>query len=85
MRSRALGILVLISYGKKCLCMLDIRCEIVSIMYYDILLLHCIMTSCLTWLCVFRSTFAVDNTNMKVNPDVERVLKDFHGKSKPIG
>lgn len=30
-------------------------------------------------------TFAVDGTNMKVNPDVERVLKDFHGKSKPIG
>ena len=33
----------------------------------------------------FRSTFAVDGKDMKVNVDVERVLKDFHGKSKPIG
>ncbi|KAK7465965.1 hypothetical protein BaRGS_00037503 [Batillaria attramentaria] len=31
------------------------------------------------------STFAVDGTAMKVNPDVERVLKDFHGAKKPIG
>eukprot|EP00745_Piridium_sociabile_P037826 TRINITY_DN69011_c0_g1_i2.p1 TRINITY_DN69011_c0_g1~~TRINITY_DN69011_c0_g1_i2.p1 ORF type:complete len:276 (+),score=65.31 TRINITY_DN69011_c0_g1_i2:66-830(+) len=31
------------------------------------------------------STFAVDGTAMKVNPDVERVLKEFHGAKKPIG
>lgn len=30
-------------------------------------------------------TFAVDGTNMSVNSDVERVLKDFHGRNKPIG
>ncbi|KAL8598333.1 Glutamine amidotransferase-like class 1 domain-containing protein 3, mitochondrial [Nucella lapillus] len=31
------------------------------------------------------STFAVDGTAMKVNPEVERVLKEFHGAKKPIG
>lgn len=31
------------------------------------------------------STFAVDGTNCKLNPEVERVLKDFHKASKPIG
>lgn len=31
------------------------------------------------------STFAVDGTNMKVNTDVERVLKDFHSRGRPIG
>ncbi|KAL4231236.1 Glutamine amidotransferase-like class 1 domain-containing protein 3 [Mactra antiquata] len=31
------------------------------------------------------STFAVDGTDMKVNSDVEKTIKDFHGQSKPIG
>lgn len=31
------------------------------------------------------STFAVDGPNMKVNVDVERVLKEFHSSKKPIG
>jgi enhancing lycopene biosynthesis protein 2 len=31
------------------------------------------------------STFAVDGTGCKVNPDVERVLKEFHEAKKPIG
>ncbi|XP_041368741.1 glutamine amidotransferase-like class 1 domain-containing protein 3A, mitochondrial [Gigantopelta aegis] len=31
------------------------------------------------------SSFAVDGTAMKVNADVERVLKEFHGAGKPIG
>ncbi|XP_076439421.1 ES1 protein homolog, mitochondrial-like [Babylonia areolata] len=31
------------------------------------------------------STFAVDGTEMKVNGEVERVLKEFHGAKKPIG
>ena len=32
-----------------------------------------------------RSTFAVDGPDMKVNTDVEKVLKDFHTAKKPIG
>lgn len=31
------------------------------------------------------STFAVDGADLKVNPDVERVLTDFHSAKKPIG
>ncbi|KAK6178464.1 hypothetical protein SNE40_013252 [Patella caerulea] len=31
------------------------------------------------------STFAVDGTDMKVNPDVEKTLKAFHASNKPIG
>ncbi|XP_045190579.2 glutamine amidotransferase-like class 1 domain-containing protein 3, mitochondrial isoform X2 [Mercenaria mercenaria] len=31
------------------------------------------------------STFAVDGPNMKVNDDVERVIRDFHTNKKPIG
>ncbi|XP_005103393.1 glutamine amidotransferase-like class 1 domain-containing protein 3A, mitochondrial [Aplysia californica] len=31
------------------------------------------------------SSFAVDGTDMKVEPDVERVLKEFHSAQKPIG
>lgn len=31
------------------------------------------------------STFAVDGIEMKVNPEVERVLKEFHEAKKPIG
>ncbi|KAL3865010.1 hypothetical protein ACJMK2_006643 [Sinanodonta woodiana] len=31
------------------------------------------------------STFAVDGTNMRVNPEVERVLREFHVSRKPIG
>ncbi|KAM9253172.1 glutamine amidotransferase-like class 1 domain-containing protein 3, mitochondrial isoform 1-T1 [Dugong dugon] len=31
------------------------------------------------------STFAVDGKDCKVNRDVERVLKEFHGAGKPIG
>lgn len=31
------------------------------------------------------STFAVDGKDCKVNKEVERVLKEFHGASKPIG
>jgi len=31
------------------------------------------------------STFAVDGPDMKVNTDVEKVLKDFHTAKKPIG
>lgn len=31
------------------------------------------------------STFAVDGTKMKVNKDVERVLREFHSAKKPIG
>ncbi|KAM6222061.1 glutamine amidotransferase-like class 1 domain-containing protein 3, mitochondrial [Rhynchocyon petersi] len=31
------------------------------------------------------STFAVDGKDCKVNKDVERVLKEFHGAGKPIG
>ena len=34
---------------------------------------------------VNRCTFAVDGAAMKVNEDVERVLKEFHGDKKPIG
>lgn len=32
-----------------------------------------------------RSTFAVDGKDCKVNKEVERVLKEFHGAKKPIG
>lgn len=32
-----------------------------------------------------RSTFAVDGKDCKVNKEVERILKDFHGARKPIG
>lgn len=31
------------------------------------------------------STFAVDGKDCKVNKEVERVLKEFHGAKKPIG
>lgn len=31
------------------------------------------------------STFAVDGTEMKVNEDVQRVIKEFHQAGKPIG
>uniref|UniRef100_A0A8C0X095 ES1 protein, mitochondrial n=1 Tax=Castor canadensis TaxID=51338 RepID=A0A8C0X095_CASCN len=31
------------------------------------------------------STFAVDGKDCKVNKDVERVLREFHGAGKPIG
>ena len=31
------------------------------------------------------SNFAVDGANMKVNNNVERILKDFHKDEKPIG
>ena len=31
------------------------------------------------------SSYAVDGSNMKVNDEVERVVKDFHANSKPIG
>jgi len=30
-------------------------------------------------------TYAFDGPAMKVNPDVERVVKEFHGAKKPIG
>ncbi|GAB1295283.1 Glutamine amidotransferase-like class 1 domain-containing protein 3, mitochondrial [Apodemus speciosus] len=37
-------------------------------------------------LCVSKmSTFAVDGKDCKVNKEVERVLKEFHGARKPIG
>lgn len=32
-----------------------------------------------------RSTFAVDGKDCKVNKEVERVLREFHGAKKPIG
>uniref|UniRef100_A0A8D0YY56 Glutamine amidotransferase-like class 1 domain-containing protein 3A, mitochondrial n=1 Tax=Sus scrofa TaxID=9823 RepID=A0A8D0YY56_PIG len=32
-----------------------------------------------------RSTFAVDGKDCKVDRDVERVLREFHGAGKPIG
>lgn len=32
-----------------------------------------------------RSTFAVDGKDCRVNEDVARVLKEFHGAGKPIG
>ena len=31
------------------------------------------------------SSWAVDNTDCKVNPDVERVIKSFHKEGKPQG
>ncbi|KAL5016076.1 hypothetical protein ScPMuIL_005665 [Solemya velum] len=31
------------------------------------------------------STYAVDGADMKINGDVERILKEFHSSSKPIG
>ncbi|KAK3593095.1 hypothetical protein CHS0354_038138 [Potamilus streckersoni] len=31
------------------------------------------------------STFAIDGTNMKINGEVERVLREFHVARKPIG
>ena len=39
----------------------------------------------LTFVSFPRCTFAVDNADCKVNPDVERVLKEFHKAKKPIG
>jgi enhancing lycopene biosynthesis protein 2 len=30
-------------------------------------------------------TFAVDGVNCKVNPEVERLVKEMHGVNKPIG
>lgn len=30
-------------------------------------------------------TFAIDGTNCKVNPDVEKAIKEMHEKGKPIG
>ena len=30
-------------------------------------------------------TFAIDGTNCDVNPDIERVIKEFHTSGKPIG
>ena len=39
----------------------------------------------IVYICVYRSTFAVDGSNMTVNKDVERVLKEFHSVKKPIG
>jgi enhancing lycopene biosynthesis protein 2 len=31
------------------------------------------------------STFAVDGVNCKVNPEVERLVKEMHGSKKPLG
>ena len=33
----------------------------------------------------FRCDFATSGADMKVIPDVERVLKEFHDAKKPIG
>ncbi|WP_026473584.1 isoprenoid biosynthesis glyoxalase ElbB [Alkaliflexus imshenetskii] len=30
-------------------------------------------------------TFAIDGAGCKVNPDIERVIKEFHSSAKPIG
>ena len=56
----------------------------ISILFVSVL--HKPLTSFICLMFYFdRSTFAVDGTNMKVNVDVERVLKEFHTSKKPIG
>lgn len=35
--------------------------------------------------CSYRCTFAADNTDMKVEAEVERVLREFNKNKKPIG